>query len=66
MGKINNFLIVVAEEIIKLLNDGVKPEYVEMELRELLHPDEFTLYKYETDFVMEMVTDMMNADKEKS
>lgn len=59
MGKIKEALYDIAETKAQLSKENMKPEHIEMELRDIIGPDMFELYLDNIEFVDEMVEDMM-------
>lgn len=53
MSKIGNYIIELAEIVAEKLNDNLKPEYLDSEMRDLLNEDDFSFYTDNIDIILE-------------
>lgn len=51
MGKVSNYIIELAHMVQELLNNNIKPEYVELEMREKLNDDEYSFFLDNKDII---------------
>lgn len=64
MGRVKEALYDIAEVIAGLITDGIKPDELNIELREILGIDKFEWYLENEDIVDEMVDAILTDDDE--